>query len=218
MSQSKPRSKVLSTLAMKGVLDSAAPGLGASFHATQALLKSIADGETADVVILTDEGIAQLMAQGKLVGKAQPLGRSGVGIAVRAGAHKPKIGSLQELKDALLNAESVAHSRMGASGLYFASLLERLGLADKLKKRVIVEKGPVGAAVARGEAEIGAQLLCELAPVPGIDIVGPLPPEVQNYNAFSAAVMKDSPQARAFMEFLRSDAVRAAMKKNLFEV
>jgi molybdate transport system substrate-binding protein len=202
---------------MKGALDMAAPDLGATFHATQALLKAIAGGETADVVILTDEGIAQLAAQGKLAGKAQALGRSGVGIAVRAGAPKPDIKTLDALKRALLAADSVAHSRMGASGLYFAGLLERLGLADRLKKRVIVEKGPVGAAIARGEAEIGAQLLCELAPVPGIDIVGPLPPEVQNYNAFSAAVMKDSPQARAFMDFLRADAVRTAMRKNLFE-
>lgn len=217
MSQSKPPIKVLSTLAMKGALDSAAPDLGATFHATQALLKAIAGGETADVVILTDEGIAQLMAQGKLDGTAQPVGRSGVGIAVRSGAPKPDISTLDAMKRSLLGAESVAHSRMGASGLYFASLLERLGLADKLKKRVIVEKGPVGAAIARGEAQLGAQLLCELAPVPGIDIVGPLPPEVQNYNAFSAAMMKDSPHARAFMEFLRSDAVRAAMKKSLLE-
>jgi len=203
---------------MKGALDMAAPDLRATFHATQALLKAIADGETADVVILTDEGIAQLAAQGELAGKAQPLGRSGVGIAVRAGAPKPDISSVDALKRSLLSADSVAHSRMGASGLYFAGLLERLGLADKLKKRVIVEKGPVGAAVARGEAELGAQLLCELAPVQGIDIVGPLPPEVQNYNAFSAAVVKDSPQAREFLGFLRSDAVRTAMRKNLFEV
>jgi molybdate transport system substrate-binding protein len=205
---------------MKGALDSAAPDLGATFHATQALLKAIAGGETADVVILTDEGIAELMAQGKLAGKAQPVGRSGVGIAVRAGAAKPDIGTLDAMKRSLLAAESVAHSRMGASGLYFASLLERLGLADKLKKRVIVDKGPVGAAIARGDAQVGAQLLCELAPVPGIDIVGPLPAEVQNYNAFSAAVMKDCKNreaADAFMQFLRSDALRAAMKKNLFE-
>lgn len=223
MSQPKPPFdgvKVLSTLAMKGALDAAAPNLGATFHATQALLTAIADGESADVVILTDEGIAQLMAQGRLAGTAQAVGRSGVGIAVRAGAPKPRIGSLKELTDSLLAAESVAHSRMGASGLYFASLLERLGLADRLKKRVIVEKGPVGAAVARGEAQIGAQLLCELAPVQGIDIVGPLPPEVQNYNAFSAAVMKDASNPRAadaFMQFLRSDAVRAAMRKSLLE-
>jgi molybdate transport system substrate-binding protein len=126
---------------------------------------------------------------------------------------------LQELKDALLAASSVAHSRMGASGIYFAGLLERLGIADRLKKRVIVEKGPVGAAIARGEAELGAQLLCELAPVPGIDIVGPLPDEVQNWSVFAAAVMSGSAKraaAQAFLDVLGTAAVQAAMRENHF--
>lgn len=206
---------------MKGVLESAAPGLRAEFHATQALLKSIAEGAGADVVILTAEGIGQLAASGKVVPATRlDLGRSGVGIAVRNGAPRPRIGSLQELKATLLAARSVAHSRMGASGLYFAELLERLGLADKLKQRIIVDKGPVAARVASGEAELGAQLLCELAPVPGIDIVGPLPAEVQKHYAFAAAVMSASHKpdaARAFLEFLRTEPVRAAMRKNLLE-
>jgi molybdate transport system substrate-binding protein len=205
---------------MKGVLDAAAPQLRAQFHATQALLKSIGAGETADVVILTAEGIDELGRQGKVMAASRvELGSSGVGIAVRAGAAKPRIGSLQELKDALLAASSVAHSRMGASGLYFAGLLERLGIADRLKKRVIVEKGPVGAAIARGEAELGAQLLCELAPVPGIDIVGPLPDEVQNWSVFAAAVMSGSAKraaAQAFLDFLGTAAVHEAMRKNQF--
>jgi molybdate transport system substrate-binding protein len=108
---------------------------------------------------------------------------------------------------------------MGASGIYFAQLIERLGLAERLKKRVIVEKGPVGAAVARGEAELGAQLLCELAPVPGIDIVGPLPDEVQKSSVFAAAVMSGSAKraaAQAFLDFLGTAAVQAAMRKSLF--
>ena len=193
----------------------------AEFHATQALLKSIADGASADVVILTAEGIDQLVAQGTVLPQTRlDLGRSGVGLAVRAGAPKPRIGSLKELKETLLAAESVGHSKQGASGLYFASLLERHGLADQLKKRVIVEKGPVAAGIAKGEIELGAQLLCELAPVAGIDIIGPLPAEVQKYYSFSAAVMKASKQpeeARAFLGFLRTQAVRAAMKKNLLE-
>jgi molybdate transport system substrate-binding protein len=212
---------VLSTLAMKGVLEAAAPGLRAQFHATQALLKSIAEGASADVVLLTTEGIDQLAAAGKVLSATRiDLGRSGVGIAVRKGAPKPRIGSLRELQASLLAAESVAHSRMGASGLYFAELLERLGLADKLKKRIIVDQGPVAARVASGEAELGAQLLCELAPVPGIDIVGPLPPEVQKYYAFAAAVMtaaRKPDAARAFLDFLRSESVRAAMRQNLLE-
>jgi molybdate transport system substrate-binding protein len=202
------------------VLDAAAPRLHVQFHATQALLKSIAAGESADVVILTTAGIDELLQQGKVVAASRvELGSSGVGLAVRAGASKPNIGSLQELKDALLAAGSVAHSRMGASGIYFAQLIERLGLAERLKKRVIVEKGPVGAAVARGEAELGAQLLCELAPVPGIDIVGPLPDEVQKSSVFAAAVMSGSAKraaAQAFLDFLGTAAVQAAMRKSLF--
>jgi molybdate transport system substrate-binding protein len=222
MSPSKPPFDiaVLSTLAMKGVLDAAAPSLRVQFHATQALLKSIAAGESADVVILTTEGIEQLAREGKVIGASRvELGSSGVGLAVRAGAPQPDIGSVAALKDALLAAGSVAHSRQGWSGLYFAGLLERWGMADKLKKRVIVEKGPVAAAVARGEAELGAQLLCELAPVPGIDIVGPLPAEVQGSVVFAAAVMAASAKraaGQAFLDFLGTAAVHAAMRKNHF--
>jgi len=221
MSPSKPAFSeitVLSTLALKGALQGTAAGLRVEYHATQALLKSIADGASADVVILTVEGIEALAKEAKVMPATRiELGASGVGLAVRAGARKPDISSLQAFKDAVLNAASVAHSRQGWSGLYFAQLLERLGLADKLKKRVIVEKGPVGAAVARGEAELGALLLCELAPVEGIDIIGPLPEEVQKSVTFAAAVMSASGKrggAQAFLDFLGTAAVQAAMKKN----
>ena len=223
MSPSKPPFKditVLSTLALKGALQDTVQDLRVEYHATQALLKSIAEGQSADVVILTAEGIDTLAAQGKIIAATRiELGTSGVGLAVRAGASKPDIGSLQAFKNAVLTASSVAHSRQGWSGLYFAKLLERLGLGDKLKKRVIVDKGPVAALIASGEAELGAQLLCELAPVPGIDIVGPLPDEVQNSVVFAAAVMSGSAKraaAQAFLDFLGTAAVHAAMRKNQF--
>ena len=205
---------------MKGVLAAAAPELRVEFHATQALLKAIAAGQRADVVLLTAEGIDQLAGEGKVVAASRvELGNSGVGIAVRKGAPKPDISTLDALKRAVLAAESVAHSRMGASGIYFAQLLERLGIAGQLKRRVIVEKGPVGAAVASGEAALGAQLLCELAPVAGIDIVGPLPGEVQRLSHFTGAVIsgtKHAAAAQAFLDFLGTAAVQAAMRENLF--
>jgi len=205
---------------MKGVLDDAAGGLRVEFHATQALLKSIAEGASADVVILTAEGIDSLVRQGKVLAATRvEMGSSGVGIAVRAGARKPDISTVDALKRALLNAQSVGHSRMGASGIYFAQLLERLGLVERLKKRVIVEKGPVAVAIAKGEVELGAQLLCELAPVPGIDIVGPLPKELDNLSVFAAGVMAGSTKraaAQAFLDFLGTAPVQAAMQKNQF--
>ncbi|MBV9189033.1 MAG: substrate-binding domain-containing protein [Betaproteobacteria bacterium] len=222
MSPSKPLFNdlaILSTLALKGVLQDTIPGLQIDYHATQALLKSIADGASADVVILTGEGIDQLVRDGKVVPATRiELGTSGVGVAVRSGARKPDIGSLDAFKRTILAASSVAHSRQGWSGLYFAKLLERLGLVDRLKKRVIVDKGPVAAVIASGEAELGAQLLCELAPVPGIDIVGPLPEEVQGSVAFAAAVMSTSTKraaAQAFLDFLGTAAAQDAMRKNL---
>src|SRR2546425_13205180 len=102
---------ILSTLAMKGVLDDAASGLRVQFHATQVLLKSIAAGETADVVILTAEGIEQLAQQGKVMAATRvELGSSGVGLAVRAGAPKPDIDAVPALKQTLVNAQSVSHS------------------------------------------------------------------------------------------------------------
>ena len=211
---------VLSSLALKGVLEefkapferSLGTALDLRFDATQAILKEF-DRSQADLVILTAEAMDDLHAQGKIKEK-RALGSSGVGVAVRAGAPLPDISSVEKLKRALESASSVAHSKVGASGIYFAQLIEQLPV--KLKKRVVVEKGPVGLAVARGEAEIGVQQLCELAPVPGIDIVGPLPPPLQKMTAFAAGIpaAAANPQGgAALLELMRSDAARAAMVK-----
>jgi molybdate transport system substrate-binding protein len=180
------------------------------FDATQAILPRLAQGG-ADLVILTAEAMEELRKAGR-VAQVRALGASGVGIAVRAGAPKPDIGSVEALKRALLSAQSVAYSKLGASGIYFAELLERLDI--KLKKRVVVEKGPVGLLVAAGEAELGVQQLCELAPVPGIEIVGPLPGPVQRLTLFSGGIPANAANpkgALALMDLLRSDAARVAM-------
>jgi molybdate transport system substrate-binding protein len=205
---------VLSTLALKGVLEKLQPpGYELRFDSTQAILKRMAGGERADVLVLTAEAMQDLQAKGS-VAQVRPLGSSGVSLAVRKGAPRPDIGSQEALVRALLAARSVGHSRTGASGIYFSGVLDRLGVAGKLQKRVIVEQGPVGLAIARGEVELGAQMTCELAPVAGIDIVGPLPAPLQSFTHFSAGVpagSADPARAHELIALLRSDAARAAM-------
>ena len=211
---------VLSSLALKGVLErsqsafeQAVGRLDLRFDATQAILERLAQGARADLLILTSDALEDLRRKGEVT-QVRALGSSGVGLAVRAGAAKPDIGSTEALVRALLSADSVAHSKVGASGIYFSELLERLGVSGKLKKRVVVEKGPVGRVVAAGEAEIGVQQLCELAPVPGIDIVGPLPPPLQKLTVFSAGVAtraRNRESAKALIKLLTSEAARAAM-------
>jgi len=216
---------VLSSLALKGVLEKSRSAFEAAvgplavgplelrFDATQAILERLAKETRADLLILTAEALEDLRKQGAVT-EVRALGSSGVGLAVRAGAAKPDIGSAEALVRALLAASSVAHSKVGASGLYFRSLIERFGIADQLKKRIVVEKGPVGLVVAAGEAEIGVQQLCELAPVRGIDIVGPLPPPLQKLTYFSAGITaraKNPQAALDLVNLLTSEAARAAM-------
>lgn len=202
---------VLSTLALKGVIEKLRPQAQLGFDATQAILRRLSEGEHADLLILTREAIDDLRKKGRVTRTAL-LGRSGVGLAVRKGAPRPDIRSADAFVRALSAARSVAHSKVGASGIHFSKLIEQLQIP--LQKRIVVEKGPVGVVVASGEAELGIQQLCELAPVPGIDIIGPLPAAYQAVTYFAAGIpagSRDVKGAMAIMELLRSKTARSAM-------
>jgi molybdate transport system substrate-binding protein len=136
-------------------------------------------------------------------------------MAVRKGAPRPDIGTPEKLKQALLAAKSLAHSKTGASGIYFAGLIDRLGLGDALKAKTIVRDGIVAEIATSGEAELAVQQISELMQSPGIDIVGPLPDELQQVTIFSAGVFTGSAQiglAGAFVAHLTSPATAALIR------
>jgi len=175
---------------------------------TMGLQKDIAAGADGDLAVLTAEVIDGLIAEGKAAaGSRADLARSGIGVAVRKGAAKPDIASPEALKRALLAARSVSHSKTGQSGIYFPTVLARLGISDAIQSKLVVPEGgtPIGEVVARGEAEIGIQQISELLPVPGIEIVGPLPAPLQKITIFSAGVLataQDQNRAKELLAFI----------------
>ena len=113
--------------------------------------------------------------------------------AVRAGAPKPDISSVDAFKQALLNAKSIAYLKVGASGIYLAGLMQRLGIADVIKPKLILpESDMVSELVAKGEVELGMVVTTQIVTTPGVELVGPLPPEIQSYVIFTAAVSSSS--------------------------
>lgn len=179
-------------------------------------------GEPVDVVIVASTALDELIRQGKVVpGSRVDLVRSRIGMAVRRGAPKPDIRTVEALKRTLLQAKSIAYSA-SASGVYLSTeLFPRLGIADQIKaKSQRIESERVGTVVARGDAEIGFQQISELLPIEGIEYVGPLPPEVQRVTVFSAGVAvgaQDPEAARALIQFLSSPAVAPAITKSGLE-
>jgi molybdate transport system substrate-binding protein len=181
----------------------------------------LAAGEPVDLVIMAGDGLDKLIGEGRIAaGSRVDLARSGIGVAVRAGAPRPDLTSAGALVRAITQAKSVAHSS-SASGIYLKGLFRRLGLYETLGDRIRqIEGEPVGAVVARGEVEIGFQQVSELLPVPGIDFVGPLPPEIQQFTVFSAGiatVAREPDAARALIAHLTAPAAAPFIRQSGME-
>ena len=221
--------KVLSSMAIKGAYGELVPQfekargykVDTEWLGMVDIRKRMTAGESADLVIGSAALIDELIHAGKLArGSRVDLVSSGVGMAVKKGAPRPDISSVEAFTRALHNAKSIVYSS-GPSGIYLAGLFERLGIAAELKDRML--QAPPGALVAemvaRGEKEIAFQQIPELKQVSGIDIVGPLPADIQTVTTFSGGIpvgAKAPDQAKALTGFLTSAAAAAVVRKHGF--
>lgn len=182
----------------------------------------IRQGETADATVLAGPVMDKALTTGAIArASLTAIARCGIGVAVRTGTHHPDIGTVDSFKRALAAAQSVAYTEAGVSGIYFAGLIDRLGMAAEIKAKARTRRGGlIAELVANGEAEIAVQQIPELIPVKGIDIVGPLPPELQNITLISAGVFVNAQQPAAaadFLKFLTTPDTADVYRANGFE-
>lgn len=180
--------------------------------------KRVQAGEAFDVVILASDAIDKLMTAGHVqAGSKVDLVRSGVAVAVRAGAPKPDISSEDAVRAAVLAARNISYST-GPSGVALAQLFERWGIAEQIKDRIVTPPPgtPVGSLVAKGEVELGFQQLSELINLEGITVLGPLPPAIQIITTFSAGVCAGSQQGdavRAMLAYMNTTEAAAVKRR-----
>ena len=221
--------KVLSAIPMQQVMDDLGPKferatghkLAITFATLGGVAKLVQGGETADVIIIPRQGLDSLVKDGKAsAGNVTVIASSGIGVAIRKGAPKPDISSPEALKRTLLAAESITYSNPadgGASGNHFARVLERLGIVNEMKRKTVLAKpgDDTGVLVANGKAEIGMHQFQVLMSVAGIEIVGPLPGDLQDTIVFAAAIMggtKSAEASKALVDFLRTPEAAAVIK------
>jgi molybdate transport system substrate-binding protein len=194
----------------------------ATWAGTNDIIARLGAGETLDIVIAPAPSIDDLVKRGLLVADSRvDLAKSGIGVAVAAGAPRIDIGSGEALKKALLGAKSIILSS-GVSGVYLTGLFRKWGIADQVKSKIITlpGSGPVAEAMVRGEAEIGFLQVSELLPVKGIEFLGPLPADIQEMTAISAGLGKAAgapDAAKALVRFLTSPEAAPAKKKSGLE-
>jgi molybdate transport system substrate-binding protein len=218
--------KVLSASAIKPVLPELAEAfrretghsVTLAFATAGEVEKRLVAGEAVDAAVVTDISAEKLAGQGVISQEGRSvIARVGVGIGVREGAPRPDIGSTDALKQTLLKATSVTYpdpARGGASGIHFANVIERLGIAEAIKQKAVLGANPdfVCVAVAKGEVELCVHQISEITPVKGVTLIGPLPKDVQRVTTFAAAVSARSGEAeaaRAFVAFVSRPAFKA---------
>jgi len=222
--------RVLSTLALMGAVRSLAgryeagggARIDADFAPTLALVDRLRSGEGADVVILTRQALDDLTTNGTVAADScVDLARSLVGIAVKAGADHPDIATDSTLRVTLLGARSIAYSRIGASGIFFAQLIERMGIASEINAKArIIPSGFTAELLVTGEAELAVQQISELKQVTGVEVVGPIPHHMQIPAVFSAgrvAASKAVDQSNRLLKFLASPEVAPALRESGLE-
>jgi molybdate transport system substrate-binding protein len=210
--------KILSTHAAMEVLSELGPQferstgrkLSFSYDPANIIKRQIESGSAFDIAVVTRAVIDDLTKQGKIASDSRTdIFRSGLGLAVREGAPKPDISTVDGFKRAILSAKSVMRSTEGTSGIYFEKLLERLGIADEMRSKIM--PGPsdrtgwrLAEFVARGEVEMAVQQVSELLAVHGTQFLGPFPPELQLYTIFSAGISSASENREAAEAFIKS--------------
>jgi molybdate transport system substrate-binding protein len=220
--------KVLSAVPMRAVMEDLGPKferasghkLAISFNNLGAVVKRVQDGEAADVVILPRQGIAGFLGEGKTsADKVSEIARAGYGVAVRKGAPRPDISSPEAFKRALLAAKSITYGNPAAgsaSGAYFVKVLDRLGIAEEMKSKTLFpSSGAAEVLVASGEIEIAVNHLVQLVQLAGIEVVGPLPGDLQAFDVYSAAILagaREAEASRALLDFLRTPEAAAAIR------
>ena len=216
--------KVLASGATKALVDASAPDferrtghrLVVVGGTAGAVTRMALAGEAFDVVIVTQDGVDALAKQRKVDPRSmQPLARVGIGAAVRQGAPTPKIGTADEFRQALLDARAIAYidpAAGGSSGIYLAKLFDRMGIAEQIRpKAVLVDGGLVADRLVDGRADLALQQMSELVGVPGVAVLGTIPPEFQHDTTYVAAIGEasaDKAAARALIEQLQGAPAR----------
>lgn len=220
--------KVITTVAMQGVIDRLTPaftqatgrGIAMVFGPPSAVVKLIREGESADVVISNPEGIEELTRDGKVDGGSRRLvARMIMGLAVGLNEPKPAIGTPEQFKQALLQAKSIIHADPATgspSAAHFLRIIEKLGIADAIKRKTTLRSGVVAHAVASGECAMAVQQLAELMLVKGVHVLGPFPDALQNVMPLAAAVHAQSavPQAaKVLIDLMAAPATKDIVER-----